>query len=229
VVDEISLGLLAFASLPFISSIVTSLKAGNVEFEFRDLSVHDQVFTFLDGIATKKQWTFFSPRPGEESIGPAFAILTDDLVKNARTRVVEQVRSWLGADDVNQRWFAAEIVGYHRLGELRRAMARAPETTDRNDRWESWELNCLWAASCLDEQPHRTLIEFLAKTDNLENQAWILKSFDQLLEARRSAPDPLLEAAAALVERLLNQGVSPRIVAGMFDGLGHLEALAPRS
>ena len=64
-VDAPSLGLLGFVSLPFLSLVVTSFKAGGVEFAFRDLSVHEQVLTFLDGVALKKQWTFFRPRSRE--------------------------------------------------------------------------------------------------------------------------------------------------------------------
>src|SRR5438046_1079340 len=60
VIDSVTLGLLALASVPYLSTLVTSLKAGGVELAFRDLSVYDQVVTFLEGIATKRQWTFFS-------------------------------------------------------------------------------------------------------------------------------------------------------------------------
>jgi hypothetical protein len=230
VVDEITLGLLAFASLPFISSIVTSFKAGDVEISFRDLSVREQVFAFLDGIATKKQWTFYTPRLGEDAIGPAFAILTEDLLKNARAQIREQVRTWIASDDVNQRWFAAEIVGFHRLSELRRVIERAPETKDFNERWQPWELNCVWAASCMDDPPFRGLVDFLSKTNNLDNQAWILKSFDQMIEAGTSQAGLLAHAAATLAHRHSQLGIPPKTAEDMLEGLSHLKrALNARS
>src|SRR6185369_11595019 len=40
VVDSTSLGLLGFVSLPFLSLVVSSFKAGGVELSFRELSVH---------------------------------------------------------------------------------------------------------------------------------------------------------------------------------------------
>jgi hypothetical protein len=137
-VDAVSLGLLGFVSLPFLSQIVTSFKAGNVEFSFRDLSVHDQVMTFLDGVAIKRRWTFFAPRPGEAQLGAAFVELTGELISKARSQLVAQSRAWLRSEDLNQRWFAAEIIGYHQISELRRAVGNAPETSDLTEPWGSW-------------------------------------------------------------------------------------------
>ena len=71
--------------------------------------MHDQVLTFLDGIALK-QWTFFHPRFGEEPFGAAFVELTRELVKNAHGDLVPQLRVWLRSEHPNHRWFAAEIV-----------------------------------------------------------------------------------------------------------------------
>src|SRR6266567_3935452 len=119
----------------------------------------------------------------EQTIGPAFAILTEDLVKTERSRLVAQLRTWIASDDVHQRYFAAEIVGFHRLHELQRTVLRAAEGKDPLQTWESWELNCLWAADQIDGQRNQRLIDFLARTDKYENQAWILKAFDQLVEA----------------------------------------------
>lgn len=221
-VDEITLGLLVFASLPFISTIVTSFKAGGVEVSFRDLSVHDQVFTFLDGIATKRQWTFFKPRHGEEEIGEAFAILTSELVSNAKTRFIAQLRTWLASDDVNLRWFAAEIIGYHRITQLQVAVVKARETKDVNETLESWELNCIWALARFDKPPYHSLVDFLARTDNPRNQAWILEAYDQLLEGGKDPPEPMIESARALVARLSQNSVPESTIRAMFGELNYL-------
>lgn len=181
-VDTVTLGLLALAALPFLSTFVSSFKAGGVEFAFRELSVHEQLIAFLDGIATKRQWTFFSPRPGEEDLGPAFKVMTEELLNAARPRLVGQLRAWLASDDVNHRWFAAEIIGYYQLTELTRSVQRAPESTDYDRRWEPWEMNCVWAYSRLEKPPYAKLCAFLVATHDPQNQAWILKSLDQMIE-----------------------------------------------
>jgi len=69
---------------------------------------------------------------------------------------------------------------------------RAAEGKDPLQTWESWELNCLWAADQIDGRRNQRLIDFLARTDKYENQAWILKAFDQLVEADRSPSEPLV-------------------------------------
>jgi len=219
------LGLLVLATLPFLSRVITSFKAGDVEVSFRDLSVHDQVLTFLDGIATKKQWTFFTPRPEEEYLGPAFVVLTEELLKDARPRMVAQLRAWLESDDVNQRWFAAEIIGYHRITELRRAVSRARETKAESQRLESWELNCIWALSRLDEEPYRSLKEFLERTTNRSNQAWVLKAFDQMIEAKPGTEKNFYDAITRLSSRLEAEGVSHDEKFSLTQGLQHVQSI----
>lgn len=186
VVDTVTLGLLALAALPFLPAFVSSFKAGGVEFAFRELSVHEQLITFLDGIATKRQWTFFSPRAGEEDLGPAFKVMTEELLNAARPRLVGQLRAWLASDDVNHRWFAAEIIGYYQLTELTRSVQRAPESSDFDRPWEPWEMNCMWAYSRLEKPPYTKLCSFLVATHDPQNQAWILKSLDQMIEEWKS-------------------------------------------
>jgi hypothetical protein len=220
-VDEITLGLLGFASIPLLARLLTSFKAGNVEVAFRDLSMHDQLFAFLDGIATKRQWTFFTPRAGEENMGPAFVVLTEQLLSHQRQRLVQQLRAWLASDDVNQRWFAAEIIGYHRITELRRAVGRAPETTDTNEDFEPWELNCLWAKSRFDETPYRTLKEFLAATKSRSNQAWVLRAFDRLVEANHDDIRLFEDSVSALGRRLAEECVSEVDLEKLAGGLRH--------
>jgi hypothetical protein len=213
-VDNTTLGLLALASIPYISTFVTSLKAGGVEVTFRQLSVYDQLLTFLDGIATKQQWTFLSPRSGETQLGQAFVVLTEELLKGARERFVNQIRGWLASDDVNQRWFAAEIVGYHQLVQLRRAVQHAPETKDVHSTWAAWEMNCVWAYSRLEEDRYAWLRSFLVTTNNATNQIWILQAFNQMIEAKMVQPEIFASAIAAFARqhrddiRLLAQGLS---------------------
>lgn len=223
-VDAISLGLLGFVSLPFLSLIVTSFKAGNVEFSFRDLSVHDQVLTFLDGIAMKRQWTFFRPRQGESELGPAFAELTKELATRAHEDLIRQLRTWLKSDDSNQKWFAAEIVGHHKLAELGRVVLAAPETTDIDITWQPWELNCLWAASRLEVPMYEGLCRFLQKTTSSANQRWILNAFDQMVDLNEAEPRRFDAAIEGFVALLRERKVAEASVDALFEKLTHLPA-----
>jgi len=222
VVDSTSLGLLGFVSLPFLSLVVSSFKAGGVELSFRELSVHDQVLTFLDGIAIKKQWTFFRPRPGEEQFGAAFAELTGELVRNAQSELFPQLRSWLKSDNPNHRWFAAEIIGYHQLRELHRAVRTAPDSADPRETWETWELNCLWAASRLEEPKYQRLRHFLCETTSPVNQAWILNAFDQMIESGDAKQHEFAEVVQAFVARTRSSEVPNESIAALFGSLMHL-------
>jgi hypothetical protein len=224
VVDTTSLGLLAFVSLPFLSMVVTSFKAGGVEFSFRELSVHDQVLTFLDGIALKKQWTFFRPRAGEEQFGQAFVELTCELVKNASGDLLPQLCTWLKSEHPNHRWFAAEIIGYHNLQELHRAVRTAPESRDPAEAWETWELNCLWAASRLQRPRYQRLREFLSATSSPENQTWVLHAFDQMIESNQAQANEFDGAVHMLVDRLRKLGVTNEEIESRFIGLTNLQA-----
>jgi hypothetical protein len=221
-VDTTSLGLLAFVSLPFLSLVVTSFKAAGVEFSFRELSVHDQVLTFLDGIALKKQWTFFNPRAGEERFGAAFVELTCELVKNAHGDLVPQLRVWLRSEHPNHRWFAAEIIGYHKLQELHRAVRTAPESRDPAETWETWELNCLWAASRFEQPRYRSLCSFLLATSSPENQAWILHALDQMIDAGEARANEFDEAVRTLEDRLRKNGATSEQIDCRFIGLTKL-------
>lgn len=219
VVDEITLGLLALAAIPFLPRIATSFKAGGVEVAFRELSVAEQVIVFLDGIATNGQWTFFPPRAQEEFLGRAFVVLTDELLKGSRRRLLDRVRIWLASDDLNQRWFAAEIIGFHKIQELRRAVGRAPESNDPAVRWEDWELNCLWAYSRLETPEFETLRNFLRRSDNRENQRWILESFDQMIEARCATSAAFADAVRDFQARNSDRAHD------LAQGLMHIQAL----
>jgi hypothetical protein len=225
VVDTTSLGLLGFASLPFLSLVLTTFKAGGVEFSFRELPVHAQVLTFLDGIAMKGQWTFFKPRHGEQHFGAAFADLTGELVKNARTDLVQQLRNWLASEEANQRWFAAEIIGYHQIAELHRAVRTAPSSDPVNDSCEPWELNCIWAASRLEAPMYERLRQLLLKTVATSNQVWILNAFDQMIESGQAKPDEFNDVLAEFLSRLQTAGISDLESSAVVGGLTHLKFL----
>jgi hypothetical protein len=198
-VDWISLALLGIAALPYLSRTMTSLKAGELEVSFRDMPEQDQLFLFLDGVAAKQRWTFFAPRHGESPLGAAFKVLTEELVKRAPARMNDQLRQWLAGDE-GQRWFAAEIIGYHEIVDLRQAVRSAPLSKDVDVEWEQWEMNCVWAYSRVEVDRYSSLVEFFRKTRNRANQDWILKAFDQMLEEKSGSDTTLQPMALALVQ-----------------------------
>jgi hypothetical protein len=184
------------------------------------------MLTFLDGIAMKKQWTFFKPRVGEDELGKAFADLTGDLVKKAQPDLVEHLRSWLRSQSANQRWFAAEIVGYHKLTELHAAVRAECETAEPDETWEPWKLNCLWAASRLDDDPmYGRLSIFLYKTTSKKNQRWILNALDQMVHSDQAKAQDFEGAVRSFVKDLRDTGESEQSVNDLFAGLDHLRVL----
>lgn len=225
-VDSTSIGLLGFVALPYLSLVVTSFKAGGVELSFRELTVHDQVLTFLDGIAVKRQWTFFRPRANEAEFGAAFAELTGELVRNARAELLPQLKAWLNSENQNYRWFAAEIVGFHRIRELYRAVKTVANSVDPREPWETWELNCLWAASRMEEPQYQRLRQFLLETSVSANQSWVLRAFDQMIEAREAQPDEFDDVVRKFVADRRVSGLADREINDLFEDLGHLRSAA---
>jgi hypothetical protein len=223
-VDSTSIGLLGFVALPYLSLVVTSFKAVGVELSFRELTVHDQVLTFLDGIAVKRQWTFFQPRASEAEFGAAFVELTGELVRNARAELLPQLSAWLKSENPNYRWFAAEIVGFHRIRELYRTVKTAPDSIDRGEPWETWELNCLWAASRMEDPQYQRLRQFLLETSVSANQKWVLRAFDQMIEAGEAQPDEFDDVVSKFVSDRRVSGLADRDINTLFEGLGHLRS-----
>lgn len=182
-VDATTLGLLILAALPILREIVGSIKAGGVELSFRELAVHQQIFKFLDGIARQETWTFYPPRAGESELGQGFGILIGNLKKKHYTELVKQLNDWLEADSINLRWFAAEIIGYFKITEVKNQLPFFFESLDRNAPWEPWQLNCLWAYSRF--QNYEDLNLLLNETKSEANRLWILAAYNQMVRAKK--------------------------------------------
>ena len=198
-VTATTLTLLVLAALPVLRGMLTSFKGAGVEVSFRELTVHEQVFFFLDGIAAQQAWTFYSPRPDEKDLGPAFQHLVKELVTNNRARLVSRLRQWLDSPEPNLRWFAAEVIGFFRIEELRRAVRRRWEEADLDRTLEPWELNCLWASARFDALPYASLRDALLATRNADNRAWMLRAFEQMLASGGAKPEDVAGAPRELL------------------------------
>ena len=154
------------------------LKFKDLEADFQSLSVSAQSLLFLDGVARKYQWTFYSTtRVGERALGQAFALLVADLLKVEKNELLVKLESWLGSGDNNCIWFASEVIGYFEIKELADALpAHIP--TDMHQPWLPHQLNCLWAhARCT--KFHR-LRDSLLQTKDEHNQLWLIFAYGQM-------------------------------------------------
>jgi hypothetical protein len=176
------------------------------------------MFVFLEAIGTKERWTFFAPRDPETDLGQAFRILTKQLLKNAEARFCEYLKRWLKSDDYHLRWFAAEIIGFHGIQRLRKAVEEAlQEPRVPEERWPDWYLNLCWALASLDAQPATAFSKLLESAKNADNRRWILTSFDQMLGAEKFlSKDDAKVLAKALRQRFSGRDREVR-------GLEHVE------
>ncbi len=181
-VDSTTLGLLIVAALPVLREIVGTLKAGGVEINFRELAVHQQIFKLLDGVASQRTWTFYTPRSDEHELGEGFGILIENLKRDHKKDLINQLGVWLEADSNNLRWFAAEIIGYFRVKELKNRLPDFYSALDPDATWEPWELNCLWAYSRFHN--YEELNRLLETTKSDANKFWILNAYWQMARAK---------------------------------------------
>jgi len=182
-IDSTTLGLLAFAALPVLWQIVDTIKAGGVELSFRPLAVHQQIFKLLDGIGAQRVWTFYSPRPGESELGQGLDFMIKGLLKEHEKEFIKQLETWLEADSHNLRWFAAEVIGYHKIEKLKDRLNDMTKGLDRDAAWEPWQLNCLWAHSRFDEKnKYAQLKDLLVNTTSDFNQGWVLSAYSQMAQ-----------------------------------------------
>lgn len=159
---------------------IDKLKYKDLEADFSRLSVSDQSLLFLDGVARKEKWTFYeSARKGERPLGAAFAIIVRDLLNVERNEIIEKLRQWLNSENENVVWFAAEIIGYFKVYELKDEISEAaPQNPDRTI--PESELNVLWAQAMLTD--FENLNKFFQKTTSQANQEWILFLYQQMPE-----------------------------------------------
>ncbi len=157
---------------------IKTVKIGNLEAEFQDLSISSQSLLFLDGIARKNQWTFYEKnRDDERNLGPVFLSLAKDLLTVERAELIKKLDQWLSSKDENLIWFASEIIGYFRMTEMENAL-RILLPEDTGGKLKNHQLNCIWAHSRLTTMA--SLSNFLMKTESEENQIWTLFVYKQM-------------------------------------------------
>ena len=157
---------------------ISKLKYRDFETDFQSLSISDQELLFLDGVARKEYWTFYSTsREEERELGSAFAMLVDDLLSVERLELFKKLKEWLASEDPYQMWFASEIIGYFRIEELNKEL-KSYLPVDYNSHLTKHELNILWANSRLNGDDE--LGNLLNSTKSYKNQEWLLFVFYQM-------------------------------------------------
>lgn len=179
-IDEVTVALLAIGALPWLDRFLQSIKAGGVELHFHSLKVEDQLLFFLEAIGRQKTWTFYRARDGrEEELGAAFGIMADQLYRDHHQKLCEKIEEWVASPNENLRWFAAEIVGYYKMTDLRENIKK-PENVE--GRLKPWQLNSIWALSRF-EPDYKPLQDFLIQTRDARNQEWVLEAYEQMIES----------------------------------------------
>jgi hypothetical protein len=202
IVDVTTVILLGVASLPLVQEYLSSIKAGNIELTFRELSVHDQIFVFLDGIVRQQPWTFYRPRQGEAELGPAFVLLVRELIEKEDRKLRKLLKEWLNSNNDNLMYFASEVIGYFNLkfAGLKADLTPLFKDLDPNSPWYTGQLNSLWAYSRYNG--YRSLNDFLLKTTDEENQRWVLVAYEQMIGAGHAKLDDF----APTIDKFINEG-----------------------
>jgi hypothetical protein len=181
---------------------------------FRELSLHEQIFLFLDGIARQRTWTFYQPREGESEIGSALRQLVGGLIESEQEELKKRIINWLHSKNDNVIYFASEIVGYFpgKFKDLDTDLIDVYKDLDKNDKnreWTTSQLNCLWAHGRLTNFDE--LNTFLLTTLSEENQKWILFSYEQMVKAleigQRVAATEFMPVLASLITQDLPDAV----------------------
>jgi len=180
-VDDVSIALFILVILPLTPIVLKSLKFGDKEISLRNLSPQDQIFVFLETIASQQQWTFYIPRNTESGLGQAFPLLLKNIVKNDPKELKKWVKKLVASEDNNLIWFASEVIGYFRLEQSKDILPIIYSTLGQGAQWPQHALNCLWAYSRFHD--YRELDELLLNTTNEDNQRWILTAYKQMLAA----------------------------------------------
>lgn len=185
-VDGTTVILLAVAALPLIQEYLSSIKAGNIELTFRELSVHDQIFVFLDGIVRQQPWTFYRPRKSEAELGPAFVLLVQELIEKEDRKLRKLLKEWLHSNNDNLIYFASEVIGYFndKFEDLKDDLLPLHKGLDPSSPCYEGKLNSLWAYSRYHK--YEKLNEFLLETTDEENQLWVLHAYEQMLITKQA-------------------------------------------
>ena len=216
-----TIGLLLFFRKQIIPLFekLKSVKVGSLEAEFKELSVSNQSLMFLDGVAGKRQWTFYKVRrKGERNLGPAFVGIINDLLLVEKQELINKIKLWLLGDDENHLWFASEIIGYYKLTELKNELLTLiPE--DTNSELNSYQLNCIWAYARITDMG--MLGDFLLKTNSNVNQSWLLFVYKQMPDLEGYLH---INVRIAVIKEFLERtGLNKKIISEAREILEYLE------
>jgi hypothetical protein len=184
-IDTVTIALLILAFLPFLQHIVGTIKVGGTELQLRDyireVSEEEKILIFLDAISSQKVWTFYKPRKGEEDLGHALEAFIKKLVDEKSEKLNDKIKKWFKSENINHKWFAAEIVGRFNIEKLKDICKSYYTGLNFNEILKNWQLNCLWAYSRCEKNTYETLISKLKEKINEENRIWMIDACHQMI------------------------------------------------
>jgi len=189
-----------------IAAVFETGTGESLERAFREMSVHEQIFMFLDGIARQRMWTFYPPREGETELGLSLGQMVSNLIKDEKGQLLtNRIYEWLHSGNNHLMFFASEIIGCFtsQFEEFQTPLNEIFRDLDRSKPWTHSQLNCLWAYSRLTS--YDEMNRFLLETSDEENQKWVLVAYEQMVKVeepdKKADPADFIPAIRAFIKR----------------------------
>ena len=191
IVDYVSIALLVLLAIPIIGKFIESITVSGYGFKFKELNIYDKFYLFLESMSEEEGWTFYPPRANESSLGQGFGLLIKHLLVKDSGKLIDKLFKWIKSENNNTKWFAAEIIGFFKIEELKEELPKyfhfadkSKKLIDKNKRWEPWRLNCLWAYSRFNN--YEELGDFLIETTIDTHQEWIIQAIEQMIDTEKN-------------------------------------------
>lgn len=199
-VDLISAILLIIALLPYLSSYIQKIKAGQVKVRFGNQSEEETILGIVKSLAEIRMLTYYEPREPESGLSDAHVALVSYLFKEHKDELREELKVWLEKGSNNVKWMASEIIGYHNMNEMEHHLTPYYSVKDYHEQWEDWKLNCLWAHSKI-ENHYKEMHDFLLSTRSYANQQWLLIAYKQMVLKDHCNSNEFLNIVAKFLKR----------------------------
>ncbi len=149
------------------------------------------LLAIVEEIAKGKMLTFYQPRGPESPFDKGFKYLVQELHDSYKAQLIEQLKTWLRADNNFIRWMASEIIGYYSIESLKEELLVEYAKKSFDDAWPEWQLNYIWAHSKLANQ-YKEMHLFLLNTTIEFNQEWLLGAYVQMVKKGHCEPAEFL-------------------------------------
>lgn len=199
-VDLISAVLLLIALLPYLSSYIQKIKAGQVKVRFGNNNEGETILEMVKSLAEMRMLTYYEPREPESGLSDAHVALVSYLIKEHKDELRDELKVWLETGSNNIRWMASEIIGYHNMKEMEHHLTPYYNMKDCQEQWEDWKLNCIWAHSKIANS-FKEMHDFLLTTKSYGNQHWLLVAYKQMVLKNHCDSNDFLQIVSKFLKR----------------------------